>query len=86
MKQAKQQSLVRWDRKDKRERIKELARLQGMNLNRFVNWLGDMALAQHEAEARFRAASARGSVKKAIHILESLDRADKRAGIAGTKP
>jgi hypothetical protein len=78
MKKTKQQSLVRWDRTDKRERIKELAHGQGMNLNRFVNWLGDMALAQHEAEARFRAAAARGNVKKAIKILESLDHLDKR--------
>lgn len=83
---ARQQSLVRWDRKEKREKIKPLAAQQGMKLNRFVNWLADMALAQHEAEARFRAAAARGNHKKAIRILEALDRADRRAGIAGSKP
>ena len=70
MKKTKQQSLVRWDRGDKRDRIKVLAKIQGMNLNRFVNCLGDMALAQHEAESRFRAASARANVAKAIRILE----------------
>ena len=82
---AKQQSLIRWDRKDKRQRIKQLADSQGMKLNRFVNWLADMALAQHEAEARFRAAAARGNPKAAIRVLEALDRADAKTGVAGSK-
>ena len=55
----KQQSLIRWDRKDKRLRVKQLADSQGMKINRFVNWLADMALAQHEAEARFGAAASK---------------------------
>jgi hypothetical protein len=83
---AKQQSLIRWDRKDKRQRVKQLADSQGMKINRFVNWLADMALAQHEAEARFRAAASRGTPKAAIRILEGLDRADAKSGIAGSKP
>jgi hypothetical protein len=82
---SKQQSLVRWDRKEKRDQIKALAARQGMKLNRFVNWLTDMALAQHEAESHFRAAAARGNVQKAVRILERLDAEDRRAGIAGTK-
>ena len=72
MKKSKQQSLVRWGRNDKRDRMRELARVQGMNLNAFVNWLGDMALAQHEAHARFRAAASRADIPKAIKILESM--------------
>jgi hypothetical protein len=82
----KQQSLVRWDRKEKRDKVKALAAHQGMKLNRFINWLADMALAQHEAESRFRAAAARRNPQKAIRILEALHRADRRAGIGGTKP
>jgi hypothetical protein len=82
----KQQSLIRWDRKDKRLRVKQLADSQGMKINRFVNWLADMALAQQEAEARFRAAASKGNPKHAIRILEALDRADARSGIAGSKP
>ena len=83
---AKQQSLIRWDREDKRRRVKQLADSQGMKMNRFVNWLADMALAQHEAEARFRAAASRGNPKAAIRLLEALDRADAKAGIASAKP
>ena len=82
----KQQSLVRWDRHGKREQIRQLAERQGMKLSRFINWLADMALAQNEAEARFRAAAARGNPQKALRVLKLLDEQDARAGVSATKP
>jgi hypothetical protein len=37
--------------------------------------LSTIALAQHDAEVRFRALAARGSRKKGLALLDKLDRA-----------
>ena len=38
-----------------------------------------MALAQHDAEVRFRAMAARGSVKDGLALLDKLDKAFSRS-------
>jgi hypothetical protein len=42
--------------------------------------LATIALAQHDAETRFRTLAARESRKKGLELLENLDRAFKRRG------
>ena len=37
--------------------------------------LSTIAVAQHDAETRFRALAARGSVEKGLRVLEKLDAA-----------
>ena len=58
---------------DKHERLRQLADGRGVSVNRLLDELTTMALAQHDVEAQFRAMAARGSAKKALAILDKLD-------------
>jgi predicted transcriptional regulator len=49
----------------KHERLRRLAELHGTSLNKLVEEWANVALAQHDAEARFRAMAARGNAKRA---------------------
>ncbi len=40
---------------DRHERLKELARQRGVSVNKLVEELSTIAIAQHDAETRFRA-------------------------------
>jgi HicB family len=59
----------------KHERLKHLAKARGLSLNKLMEELSTIALAQHDAEVRFRAMAARGSRKKGLALLDKLDRA-----------
>ena len=58
---------------NKHERLKLLAETQGVSLNKLVEEWASMALAQFDAEARFRVRAARGSGKRALDLLNKLD-------------
>ena len=60
---------------DTHARIKNLAHQRGMSVNRLMEELSVIAVTQHDAEARFWALAARGSVREGLAILEKLDRA-----------
>ena len=60
---------------EKRERLRELARQRGISINRLMDELSTIAVAQFDAESRFGALAAKGSVKKGLKILERLDKA-----------
>lgn len=60
---------------EKHERLRELARQRGISINRLMDELSTIAVAQFDAESRFRALAAKGSVKKGLKILERLDKA-----------
>lgn len=60
---------------DKHERLRLLARRRRVSMNKLIEELSTVALVQSDAETRFRARAARGSVKKALRLLEKLDRA-----------
>ena len=61
----------------KHERLRRLADWQGLSLNKLVEEWANVALAQHDAEARFRALAARGNAKRGLALLDKLDRAFK---------
>ena len=59
---------------DMHERLKELARHRGVSMNKLVEELSTIAVAQHDAETRFRALAARGSFDEGLQVLDKLDR------------
>lgn len=59
----------------KHERLKHLAKARGLSVNKLMEELSTIALAQHDAEVRFRALASRGSRKKGLALLDKLDRA-----------
>lgn len=61
---------------DTHDRLRQLARYRKVSLNHLVEELSTAAIAEFDAETRFRARSAAGSPEKAVEILEKLDRAD----------
>ena len=60
---------------DTHARMKTLARRRAMSVNRLMEELCTMAVTQHDAETRFRALAARGSVDEGLRILDELDAA-----------
>ena len=58
---------------DKHERLKALAKARGMSINKLVEELSTIALAEFDAETRFRALVAQGNPEEGIAILDKLD-------------
>lgn len=58
---------------DKHSRLKSLAKHRKISVNKLIEELSTQALAEFDAETRFRAISARGSVDKGLGILDKLD-------------
>lgn len=59
---------------DKHERLRQIAKQRGISVNRLRDEVTTIALARHDAEARFRAAVASGSDQRGLAILDALDR------------
>lgn len=59
---------------EKHERLRRVAAQKGVSLNRLMDELATVALAQYDAETRFRARSGKGSAQKGLKLLEKLDR------------
>ncbi|MBW4641188.1 MAG: ribbon-helix-helix domain-containing protein [Gloeocapsa sp. UFS-A4-WI-NPMV-4B04] len=58
---------------DKHERLKELARRRNMSVNKLIEELSTIALAEFDVETRFRAMAAKGSVEAGLALLAQLD-------------
>jgi predicted DNA-binding protein len=58
---------------EKHERLKALAKARGMSVNKLIEELSTIALAEFDAETRFRALAAQGDPKVEIAILDKLD-------------
>ena len=58
---------------DTHGRLKEIARQRRMSVNKLMEELSTIAIVQHDAETRFRALAARGSVEEGLRILDKLD-------------
>jgi plasmid stability protein len=58
---------------DKHERLRALAAQRKISLNKLFEELSTAALAEFDAETRFRARAARGSVQKGLRLLAKLD-------------
>ena len=55
--------------------LKEIARQRGMSMNKLIEELSTVAIAQYDAETRFRVMAARGSVEEGLRVLDRLDAA-----------
>ena len=58
------------------ERLRQLARAQGVSLNKVMENLATRALTEHDLEARFRARTARGDRTAALALLDRLDQVE----------
>jgi hypothetical protein len=59
----------------KHARLRSLAQARGISINRLMDELATLALAQHDVETRFRGLAGRGSKRKGLALLDKLDRA-----------
>jgi predicted transcriptional regulator len=57
---------------DKHERLKALAEARKISLNKLIDELATIALANHDARLRFETRARRGSAKRALDILGQL--------------
>ncbi len=58
---------------DKHLRLKALAKRRKISVNKLMEELSTQAIAEFDAETRFRAMAARGSVQKGLRVLDKLD-------------
>ena len=57
----------------KHARLRVLARARGISINRLMDELATVALAEHDTEIRFRARAARGKRSVGLALLKQLD-------------
>jgi len=58
----------------KHERLKRYAKQQGVSLNKLFDEMATVALAQFDAKTRFTMMAAKGNTKRAMELLDKLDR------------
>ena len=59
---------------DKHERLKALARSNAISVNKLMGELATVALTNFDATVRFETRAARGNPKRALRLLDKLDR------------
>ena len=69
-------------RDDTHERLRRLAEARGVSVNKLMEELSTAALAEFDAETRFRVRAARGSAREGLRILDKLERAYSGSGRA----
>lgn len=57
----------------KHARLRRLAAQQGISLNKLVDEWASMAIAQFDAETRFRSRAGSGDVRQGLALLDKLD-------------
>jgi predicted transcriptional regulator len=60
---------------DKHERLKALAKSKDISVNKLMDELATVALANYDARVHFETRAARGDAKHALALLDKLDRA-----------
>ncbi len=58
---------------DKHERLKALAEARKISVNKLIDELATVALANHDARLRFVTRARRGSARKALGVLNALE-------------
>jgi predicted transcriptional regulator len=58
---------------DKHARLRQLAKHRDMSVNKLVEELATISIAEFDAESRFRALAARGSAGDGLAILDKLE-------------
>ena len=59
-------------------RLRHLAKARKVSMNKLIEEFSIAALAEFDAEARFRVRAARGDPKRGLRLLAKLDRAPPR--------
>ena len=59
---------------EKHERLRQLAEWRNVSMNKLIEELSTVALAEFDAETRFRARAAMGSREQGLRFLDELDR------------
>lgn len=62
---------------DKHRRLQQLARHQGISLNKLFEELSTTALTEFDVETRFRVRAGRGSATRGLEILDRLERPER---------
>jgi len=62
----------------KHARLRSLAKAKGVNINRLIDELAPVALAEFDSETQFRAMAIRGSKRSGGDLLARLDRGFSR--------
>lgn len=62
----------------KHARLRSLAKAKGISINRLMDELATVALAEYDTETRFRAMASRGSKRDGLALLNKLDRSFAR--------
>lgn len=63
---------------DKHARLRQLAKHRDLSINKLMEELATISIAEFDAESRFRAMAARGSAKNGLALLDKLDAAFSR--------
>ncbi|MBW4625421.1 MAG: toxin-antitoxin system HicB family antitoxin [Brasilonema octagenarum HA4186-MV1] len=58
---------------DKHHRLKELAQTKGISVNKLIEELSTIAIAEFDANTRFKAMAATGNPEEGLKILAKLD-------------
>jgi predicted transcriptional regulator len=58
---------------DKHARLRQLAKHREISVNKLIEELATISIAEFDAESRFRALAARGTPEEGLAILEKLD-------------
>lgn len=59
---------------EKHARLRQLAAAQGVSMNHLMDELATIALAEHDAQIRFRLRAKSGSTEKGLAALAKLDK------------
>jgi hypothetical protein len=59
---------------DKHERLKLLAKQRHISINKLIEEISTILIAEFDAETRFRARAAKGSLKEGVKLLNQLDK------------
>jgi predicted transcriptional regulator len=60
---------------DKHNRLRQLAKHRDISVNKLIEELATISIAEFDAETRFRTLAARGSTERGLALLEKLDAA-----------
>ena len=60
---------------DKHARLRQLAKHRDISVNKLMEELATISIAEFDAESRFRTLAARGSARKGLAVLDKLDAA-----------
>ena len=63
-------------------RLRDLARVRGVSINKLIEEMATATLSAHDAEVRFRLLAARANPRRTLAMLDRLDSEDRSRGMA----